>query len=818
MRENDLAMNAYSKRMTIMVRNRSWLIACCLCVSLLGCGGGEAPPPAAQNAAPPPAPDAARPGMGPPGMAGPASMPGGPGGMPGGPGAAVPAAPAVVVPKDPLIYLPANVTLAVGGLPGAVTKSPNKAGASFLSQFSPLTTALARVGLPPNQIESFWAAANADFSEQALCVITTADFNQEVLRLALGGDKIPKESRVWPLPGDANFALAVADSRTVIVGRKPTVESALRKSPALLIKQGLGTISQPDSDFWMAGDAVAAQTYFKGGLPLLGRYRQPFEELKAFGVGMILDGKPLGGNAAGGAPGQPGMAPGGPGAMAPGAGLPGGPGTPGTTSTVPVGDQFGVTVMGGLLFESDAAAAKAKLPLDQFLATSARHRIGGQTGRYMPDLAGTGGTGGPGGAGPGGPGAMPGGPGAMAPRGGPEGPRPGGPGGPGGPEGSNSQANLVSKVAVIPEPINAGATPPIDYRLQPVTPPAPQVVVATTPAANQPAAGTDPANPGPGAFPQGPGAIAGGPGASPLPGRPAEFAQPGAMGAGRMPGDMQGSGTWAYQQAGFVQFAYHFDARDENIAFAGHLLHALGASPFGNPLSAGPLSAMHKALQEARTPANTAGLVSGFGSQGTSWMVHLLPFMGHQALYKKLNPKWPLSHPENAKLNHAVIPEFLNPADPRLQWSGVPYADMGLTHFVGMSGVESEEGPLAATLDRNDPKAGIFGYNQIATPDQITDGLSSTIMMIGSGELASPWAVGGGATIRGARPNSFAPKTGFGSAGGPKAGAYVLFADGSVRFVSAEIDQQVFNAMSTTHGKDTVDLPALQGAGTVVGK
>ena len=235
-------------------------------------------------------------------------------------------------------------------------------------------------------------------------------------------------------------------------------------------------------------------------------------------------------------------------------------------------------------------------------------------------------------------------------------------------------------------------------------------------------------------------------------------------------------------------------------------------------MSAGPLASVHKALQEARTPANAAGMANGFGSRGSSWMVHLLPFMGHQALYKKLNPKWPLAHPENSRVNHAVIPEFLNPADPRQQWSGVPYADMGLTHFVGMSGVETEDGPLAATLDRNDPQAGIFGYKQIATPEQITDGLSSTIMMIGSGELASPWAIGGGATIRGARPNSFAPKSGFGSAGGPKPGAYVLFADGSVRFVSADIDQQVFNAMSTTHGKDTVDLPALQGAGTVVGK
>lgn len=790
-----------------MVRSVSWLVVGGLCVWLTGCGGGSAEPPAANNNAAPAAPAGPPPGMGPGAMpGGPGAMPGGPGamaGMPGAPGGQPPAAAPVAAPKDPMVYMPANVTFAVGGLPAAVAKSPNKAAASFLSQFAPLTTALARIGLPPNQIESFWAAASGDFTEQALCIITATDINLEALRQALGGDKIPKESRVWPLPGDAGAThfLAVADSRTVIIGRKTTVESALRKSAALLIKQGLGTINQADSDFWMAGDSAAAETYFKGGLPLLGRYRQPFEELKAFGIGMILDGKTLAANSTSGAAGtQPGMMP----AGAPGA-MPAGPGAfPGAAggTTAAIGDQFGVTIMGGFLFESDAAAQKAKLPLDQFLTTAARQRIG-RSGRYIPDLLGTGGgANGPGG--PGGPGAMPGGPGAM-PAGGP-GMAPGGPGGP------NSQSNLVSKVGVIPEPVNVNAVPAIDYRLQPVAPPAPQVVVAAaTPAPAVANPGTDAANPMPGALPANPQ-----PGAFPAAAAPG--AQPPGMMNPGMPGGQQFGGQWVYQQGGFVQFAYHFDVRDENIPFAGHILHALGTTPFGDPLSAGPLAAVHKALQEARDSANTAAASGGFGSRGSSWMVHLLPFLGHQALHKRINPKFLLTDPENARVAHAVIPEFLNPADPRQQWSGVPYADMGLTHFVGMSGVEEEGGPLAAALDRNDPKAGIFGYNQIATPEMITDGLSQTVMMVGSGELASPWAVGGGATIRGARPNSFAPKSGFGSAGGAKAGAFVLFADGSVRFVSADVDQQVFNAMSTTHGKDTVDLPALQGAGTVVGK
>ncbi|MES2791030.1 MAG: DUF1559 domain-containing protein [Planctomycetota bacterium] len=764
-----------------MGRSVSWLVLGCLCLSVVGCEDPKQPI-GPNNGAGAPAPVAPPPGMAPGAAPGPGAMPAGMG-MPAAP--AAPAAPPVVVRKDPLVFLPANVTFALGGQPAAIAKSPNKISGSFLSQFAPLTSALTRIGLPPTQIESFWAAGNADFTEQALCVVTTTEINQEALRQALGGDKIPKSTRVWPLPGDAaaTYALAIADSRTVIIGRKTTVESALRKSPALLIKQGLGTIDQNNADFWMAGDSAAAHSYFAGGLPLLGRYRPQFEELKAFGFGMILDGKPLVTNNPGTA-GQPGMMPGAPGmGMAPG-GMPAG----NTTTSGVTGDQFGVIVMGGFLFESDAAAIKVKTPLDLFLATAALHRVS-KSSRYIPDLLGTGGANGANGQG-----AMMGAPGMMA-------------GGPGGP---NSQPGLASKVGVIPEPVNAAATPPIDYRLRPVTPPPPQVVAAAgAPDAGQPGTGAaNPNNPVPSGF------------------QPIETSQNSGMNPGNpgmMPGMTSGSvpgvGQWAKQTGNFLQFAYRFDARDENIAFTGHLLHALGTTPFGDPLSAGPLASIHKSLQEALSSANAAGgNDNGFSSRGTSWMVHLLPFMGHHALYKRLNPKWPLTHPENFKLSHAVIPEFLNPADPRQQWTGAPYSDMGLTHFVGMSGVEEEGGPLAATLDRNDPKAGIFGYKQIATPEMITDGQSQTIMMLGSGELASPWAVGGGATIRGARPNSFAPKSGFGSAGGPKAGSFVLFADGSVRFVAAEVDPQVFNAMSTMHGKDTVDLPALQAAGTVIGK
>jgi hypothetical protein len=79
-------------------------------------------------------------------------------------------------------------------------------------------------------------------------------------------------------------------------------------------------------------------------------------------------------------------------------------------------------------------------------------------------------------------------------------------------------------------------------------------------------------------------------------------------------------------------------------------------------------------------------------------------------------------------------------------------------------------------------------------------------MIVGSGRLASPWMMGGGATIRGAREPLFDPISGLGMQGLSGGGTIVVMADGSVRHVAAGIDPAVFKAMCTIHGQDSVDL------------
>jgi hypothetical protein len=182
------------------------------------------------------------------------------------------------------------------------------------------------------------------------------------------------------------------------------------------------------------------------------------------------------------------------------------------------------------------------------------------------------------------------------------------------------------------------------------------------------------------------------------------------------------------------------------------------------------------------------------------WMVGLLPHLGYQEHFDRFDFEKPWHDEKNRELTAQQVPEFLNPADDRKLYEGYRYGGMALTHFVGISGVEDGRNVVAATLPRSDPRAGIFGYEDIASPREVKDGTSRTLMMIGSGELACPWVQSGGSTIRGARDPYFGELTGFGSAGGPGKGAIAVMADGSVRWVKADIDPQVFRAMCTIGG------------------
>jgi hypothetical protein len=197
---------------------------------------------------------------------------------------------------------------------------------------------------------------------------------------------------------------------------------------------------------------------------------------------------------------------------------------------------------------------------------------------------------------------------------------------------------------------------------------------------------------------------------------------------------------------------------------------------------------------------------------GFSWMVPLLPHLGHQDVYQLFDFTKSWTDPTNLAMSGIVIPAFVDPTNSHQRWTGFPHPGIALTHFVGMSGVDDTRNSVAAKLPRSDKRAGVFGYDQVARNDEITDGTSQTIMVIGAGKVTAPWVQGGGATIRGAREPYFDELSGFGSGGVSGGGTLAVMADGSVRMISKSIDPAVFRAMCTIHGADTVDSAKLDAS------
>jgi hypothetical protein len=198
--------------------------------------------------------------------------------------------------------------------------------------------------------------------------------------------------------------------------------------------------------------------------------------------------------------------------------------------------------------------------------------------------------------------------------------------------------------------------------------------------------------------------------------------------------------------------------------------------------------------------------VEGNPAAHFSWMTGLLPYLDHQAVYDRIDFSQPVTSSANLRAGMNVIPEFINPHEERQTWKGFPLDGLALTHFAGMSGVEDSRNVVAAKLPRSDPRAGVFGYDEVARAGDITDGTSQTILIVGSGAMANPWIMGGGGTIRGAREPLFDKVTGLGMKGLAGGGTLAVMADGSVRHVSPSIDPKVFKAMCTIHGAESVDL------------
>jgi hypothetical protein len=741
-----------------------------------------------------------------------------------------------------LLYVPEDLKIAAGADFVALGDNSTPYAGQLLEQFKPLLALLARAGISQRQIDQLWTGSNREKGDMVACVRTRSNFDAAAVTKGLGAlgktEKIGHASvHVLPASADIVNSVAYIDGKTFLIGRSSTVIAALSNPKPGAIRFGLEAMAQPKAYYWIAGDDGSAQWLnikgFEGTEWLVADAPKPRGMAKCLAK---ADDGAQGGFAGGGA--MPGSAPQ---AMAPGGGSPaGGHGSPaghgapaaGNGGAAPAAGQGAGSPAGhGAPAGGNGGAAPAA---GQGAGSPAGHGAPAaghapkSFNEYLQPGPGVGHAS-PAGAGHASPaGMMPGAFGGM---------NPGGSGQSGGSSkpveitvgwsfNSESAAaqvettlqEVIKSIAAAQRQAMSGAPPGAGGMMGP----------GGGPAGPQPGGGANPAAghnaPGFRAFLQGNpagGAPAGGHGAagsSPAGGHggmPAGGMMPAGM-AGSSPGadnDPNSVTVFVTREKANVRLRYNVRA-DDNVAvgkLVAKAVQASGASALNDGLFDGTLPLLNNAfrLWETEKPDRLIGTKKIRNlpiRAGYSWMTELLPYVGHGDLYNGINFEKSWTDAINIQTAFTVIPAFLNPADSRSTWDGYPFPGMALSHFAGMSGVEDRRNVVAAELPRSDPRAGIFGYDRIARNEEITDGTSQTIMIVGTGAVVAPWIQGGGATIRGVRQNAFDVQSGVGSKGLSKPGTYVLFADGSARIISADIDPAVFKSLCTMHGAEEIDM------------
>lgn len=177
-----------------------------------------------------------------------------------------------------------------------------------------------------------------------------------------------------------------------------------------------------------------------------------------------------------------------------------------------------------------------------------------------------------------------------------------------------------------------------------------------------------------------------------------------------------------------------------------------------------------------------------------SWMTTILPFMEQQFIFNELDLDKAWDDDANVDLAESNIAVYLHPG---IVTNKGP--DFGATHYVGMAGVGKE----TLTLEQHNNKTGVFGYNRLTRFRDITDGTSNTLMILEVNKNHGNWAAGGSSTIRALTQKPYiGGADGFG--GQRPDGVQAALCDGSVRFISANIDPSVLESLATAQGGEVI--------------
>ncbi len=171
------------------------------------------------------------------------------------------------------------------------------------------------------------------------------------------------------------------------------------------------------------------------------------------------------------------------------------------------------------------------------------------------------------------------------------------------------------------------------------------------------------------------------------------------------------------------------------------------------------------------------------------WMTPLLPHLGHQQIFERIDQRQPFDAPANIVSMQQLISEFSIPGrQPQRSLRG-----FALTHFSGVGGQALREPQGLVHF-------GLFDEAGTVRREQITDGLANTLIV---GEIADgflPWGQPGNVRFLGDGLNR--QFHGFGNPAGT--GATFLHADGSAKFYSKNVDRRVLEQLETRDGAEVL--------------
>ena len=167
------------------------------------------------------------------------------------------------------------------------------------------------------------------------------------------------------------------------------------------------------------------------------------------------------------------------------------------------------------------------------------------------------------------------------------------------------------------------------------------------------------------------------------------------------------------------------------------------------------------------------GIVREDGTQLMSWQASILPYLDEAPLYSRINGNYGWNTPQNQPVFSQSVQAYLKPGISKASGGGLSY-------YAG--------------------NAEVFRVNECESLGMIADGVSNTLFVGEVSEGLKPWAD---------PTNVRDPALGFGKtadqfSGPHRGGTHFLMIDGSVRFISENIDQKTLKALATPAGNEQI--------------